>query len=233
MAEVRHVRPENPDEPSIEGIFEFISEMFDLVDEQLADAVNVLISGDRELAEHVRQLDRQVDMLELETDNHCEKVLEGWAASGIDLRRVLAATRMAAELERIGDLCKSIVKHAIHFENRDHWRAETRIIEIADSVRNIVRVAREALSKSDRLAARRVLAMDRQVDRAYRELNATIVRHCKSHPEDAGTLIRINSVGKLLERVADNAKSVAKYVVYIIEGVDLRHIVWKQPASAG
>ncbi len=230
MAEIRHIRALNG--PSIDGILESVSKMFDLVDEQLADAVNVLITGDKELAAQVRKMDQQVDLLELEVDADCERVLEGRAAHGIDLRRVLAATRMAAELERIGDLCKNISTHALHLEDRDYWRSRTKVIEIADSVRNIVRVSRESLSKNDRLAARRVSALDRQVDRAYRELSANIVRHCTAQPDAADTLIRLNLIGKSLERIADNAKSVAKYVVYIVEGVDLRHIVWQQPAAA-
>ena len=220
------------DVPSVDGILGYISRMFDLVDEQLADAVNVLITGDTELAAKVRKMDRQVDLLELEADAHCEKLLEERNAHGIDLRRVLAATRMAAELERIGDLCKNVAAHAIHLEDRDHWRSQTHIIEIADSVRSIVRIARESLSNNDRLTARQVSALDRQVDRAYRELTETIIQQCKTHPDAAATLIRINSIGKLLERIADNAKSIAKWVVYIVEGVDLRHVVWQKPGAA-
>ncbi len=210
-------------------VFGFVGHMFDHVDEQLADAVNALLNGDEQHTAKVRQLDREVDILELNINRECERILSTHSPQGSALRMVIAAMRISANLERIGDQCKNIASHATHLQDMAHWRTDTPLIEIADAVRIIVRGAREALSRKDRLKARKVTALDLRIDRAYRKLIAALIELCRANPDRAESIIRLSTVGKSLERIADNAKSVAKSVVYLVEGVDIRHMVWQQP----
>jgi phosphate transport system protein len=68
-----------------------------------------------------------------------------------------------------------------------------------------------------------VLAHDRQVDREHREVINAAIELCRQHPNQARSLVHLATMSKALERVADHAKSIARSVVYLIEGIDIRH----------
>ena len=210
-------------EQEVKIVFDLLGEMFDRVDEQLADAVNAMFGNDTRLAHRVRETDRKVDALELKIDRGCIYILGTFHPEATILRKIIAAMRINADLERIGDLCKNVAKKVIYVEQSTLWRSQTHIIDMADAVRTIVREAREAFIRQDRLKARQVLAYDRQVDRAYREVIEAIIALCHTHPGEAEALVHLVTMSKALERIADHAKSIVRSVVFFIEGVDIRH----------
>lgn len=208
---------------AIEDVFSLVGTMFDHVDEQLADTVNALFTQDTQLAWRVRTADRTIDALELEIDQACETILEDKHPEGAHLRRVIAAMRINADLERIGDLSKNVAKRVGLLHTSRLWQSETQILDMADTVRVIVRQARNAFVECDRLKARQVLALDRRIDRAYRDIVDIIIGLCQAHPQEAPALVHLVALSKAMERIADHAKSIARSVVYYIEGVDIRH----------
>ena len=210
-------------EPTIDTAISLLGEMFDRVDEQLANAVNALYNADVQLATHVRLLDRQVDALELQIDGACAAVLDSRHVAGDRLRIVIAAMRITADLERIGDLCKNVAKTVSFLCDWNLWQSETQIFDMADTVRAVVRMAREAFVQRSPLKARQVLALDRRVDRAYRSTIETIITLCASHPTRAEALVHLVTLSKAFERIADHAKSIARSVVYLVTGVEIRH----------
>ena len=168
-------------------------------------------------------MDKKVDVLELEVDKACETLLATRPPDIAQIRKLIAAMRINGELERIGDLCKNIAKKTGLVPSVNVWSAETSLIDLADAVRRIMRDARDALASQDRLRARQVTAFDLQVDRAWREVHPAVSALCAQYPEHTAGLIHIVSVGKSLERMADHAKSIARGIIYAVEGVDSRH----------
>lgn len=218
------------DDP-IKAVFDALYEMFDCVDEMLADAVNAVFQGDKELAERVRQDDDRVDALELKIDWACEGILAGTALEGDDLRKILTAVKINKDLERIGDHCKNIAKSVTYLECSTLWRSQTHIMAMADVVRAILRTARETFTRQDRLLARKVLARDRQVDREYQTVMDTAVALCQAHPDQAEAFVHVVLMSKALERIADHARNIARSAVFCIEGVDIRHMNVQQAKS--
>lgn len=218
-------------EHEVKAVFDLLREMFDRVDEQLVDTVNAMFSGDLRLVHRVREIDRKVDALELKIDRGCEYILASFHPEGAALRKVLAAMRINADLERIGDLCRNVAKKVPYLEQSSLWRSQTHVIDVADAARTIVREAREVFIQQDRLKARQVLAYDRRVDRAYREVIDTIIALCRAHPEHAEALVHLVTMSKALERIADHAKGIARSVVFFIDGVDIRHQKVQQAAG--
>ncbi len=210
-------------EESIRQLHAGLSDMFDMVDEQLADTVNALVTADRSLAEAVRARDKQVDAMERDHDAQCFRILNSSQPQDKQLRMVIAALRISSHLERIGDLCKNVCKATPRLDDHTGWRSDTYIMDLADAARRIVRAARDAFAGRDRLKARLVLAYDRQVDRAYRETLATLEAKRPVGDSGAGTLLYLATISKALERIADHAKSIARCVVYFVEGTDIRY----------
>ena len=206
--------------------------MFDRVDEQLADTVNALVLADQALAVEVRTRDRTVDAMELEHDRHCIHILNTYRPQHTALRTVIAALRISANLERIGDQCKNVCKVVPDIGSLPSWQSRTSVLDIADAARRIMRSARDAFAQQDRLMARQVLAYDRQVDRAYRDGFAAIAALGPSNGSYPVAILHLAAISKSLERIADHAKSIARHVVYFVDSVDIRYGSLQAPDSA-
>lgn len=214
-------------------------EMTDLVDEQFADALNALLSRDTELAQQVRRRDDEVDALELKIDRQCERILALHQPVADDLRMLIIAVKINTDLERIGDHAKNIAKNTPHVEHAPEALAVTRLDEMADSARRMLREVQDAFQRRDRLKAREVVAQDQQVDRLHQENFRALVAFGQQHPDQIEAVAHLITASKALERISDHAKNIAESVVFLIEAVDIRHrkLQWAEldtnPGSEG
>ena len=87
-----------------------ISEMWSLVHQQLYNAGEALLTGDKELAYKVISRERRVNAFELKIDSDCEDIIALYAPVAIDLRFVLAMYKINTNLERLGDFAASIAR---------------------------------------------------------------------------------------------------------------------------
>jgi phosphate transport system protein len=202
---------------------DLLLEMSDLVDEQFADAMNALLNRDVELAMRVRERDNEVDAMEMKIDHQCERIMALQQPVAADLRMLITAVKINTDLERIGDHCKNLAKNTLHIVDAPEVLAATRIQEMADVSRAMLRQVQDAFLKRDRMLARRVLASDLQMDRLHEENFYALVNYCKKHPEHAEQVAHLVTASKALERISDHAKNIAESVVFVIEGVDIRH----------
>ena len=198
-------------------------EMAELVDSQLSDAIDALLHRDVALAEKVRARDDEVDAYELKIDRQCERILALHHPVAAELRMIITAVKVNTDLERIGDHCKNMAKNTPHVVEAPEALAQTRLEEMADASRAMLRQVQEAFVKRDRLLARQVLAQDLQIDRLHKENFARLVQFGRQHPEHIEAVAHLITASKALERISDHAKNIAESVVFLIEGVDIRH----------
>ena len=89
-----------------------ISEMWALVHQQLYNAGEAMLTGDKELAYKVISRERRVNAFELKIDSDCEDIIALYAPVAVDLRFVLAMYKINTNLERLGDFAESIARFA-------------------------------------------------------------------------------------------------------------------------
>lgn len=207
-------------------------EMSELVDEQVAGAIDAVSNCDLELAREVRRRDDEVDELELKVDHQCERILALFTPVAVDLRLIIAAVKVNTDLERIGDHAKNLAKNTQHLESCSDLIGETKIRETADEARKVLHEAQDAFLKQDRVLAREVLVHDQQVDRLHDESLETLARLFQAHPDRSGELVHLVNMSKSVERIADHATNIAELVVFLVEGVDIRHGNVPRPAEA-
>jgi phosphate transport system protein len=87
----------------------------------------------------------------------------------------------------------------------------------------MVRRSLDALVNADTALARQVRETDDDVDALRRGIDETIQKQIASNPERAECLLRLTSVSRHLERLADMACNVAEDVIYMVEGEIVRH----------
>lgn len=207
-------------------------EMSELVDEQVAGAIDAVSNCDMKLAQEVRKRDDAVDELELKVDHQCERILALFTPVAVDLRLIISAVKVNTDLERIGDHAKNLAKNTQHLERCSDLIGQTNIREMADEARSVLHEAQDAFLKQDRVLAREVLAHDRQVDRLHDQTLDTIAKLFREHPDRAQELVHLVNMSKSVERIADHATNIAELVIFLVEGVDIRHGNVKRPAEA-
>ncbi len=198
-------------------------QMSEVVDEQVAGAIDAVSNCDVDLARKVRERDDEVDAFELKVDRQCELILALFTPVAVDLRLIIAAVKVNTDLERIGDHAKNLAKNTQHLGSAAHLIERTQIREMADEARRVLHEAQDAFIKQDRILARQVLAHDRQIDRMHGETLRTLTDLFQEKPENAGELVHLVNMSKSVERIADHAKNIAELVVFLVEGVDIRH----------
>ena len=195
--------------------------MLDRVDEQLTDAADAFLNLDIDLAQQIRHRDDAIDALQLEIDATCERLIALHQPVASDLRLLLSAMKITTDLERIGDYAKHLAPVRPDLTHALVDAAGTRAL--FDTARAMLRDVHAALKRRDRVLAREVLARDLQMDRLYKEHLACVVSLFQEQHAEATAFVHLLHAGRGLERIADHTKNIARGVVFIVEGLDLRH----------
>jgi phosphate transport system protein len=217
------MKTHRPLDDELQILWDLLVRMSEVVDEQLAGAIDALSNCDLDLAERVRSRDDEVDALELEVDHQCERILALHTPVAVDLRLIITAVKVNTDLERIGDHAKNLAKNTPFISGCSDLMGQTRIAEMADTARRILHEVQDAFIKRDRVLARKVIAHDLEIDRLHEETIETLVRLARANPDNTEALVHLVTMSKAIERVADHAKNIAESVVFLIEGVDIRH----------
>lgn len=210
-------------ERQIESLKERILRLGTLVEEAISKSITALINRDTSLAQRVIVNDSDIDAMEVEVEEECLKMLALYQPVAADLRFVVAALKINNDLERMGDLARNIAKRVTQLEGGDPYDLPPEIRTMATQAQEMVRQCLDAVVKRDPTLARQVREEDDIVDEARQRIQRRVMQGIKDHPENAESLLRINSVAKHIERIADMATNIAEDVVYMVEGDIVRH----------
>jgi phosphate transport system protein len=210
-------------ERQIESLKERILRLGTLVEEAISKSITALINRDVHLAQRVAANDEEIDRMEVEVEEECLKILALYQPVAADLRFVVAVLKINNDLERMGDLARNIAKRVTQLEGGDPYDLPPEIRTMATQAQEMVRQCLDAVVKRDPTLARQVREEDDIVDEARQRIQRRVLQGIKDHPENVENLLRINSVSKHIERIADMATNIAEDVVYMVEGDIVRH----------
>ncbi len=198
-------------------------DMATIVAEQFTDAVEALLDHDVERAERVVERDREVDALELEVDEYCERILARHQPVAGDLRTLLTVEKINTDLERIGDHCRNVARNTEYVTEVPGILEALKLREMTETARRMLDEAKQAFLDQDADLARHIPDLDDEVDRLHRENFKGLVDYIQKHPEHAEVAAHLITASKAVERISDHATNIAKSVVFLIEGEDIRH----------
>ena len=196
-----------------------------LVENQVQEAVKALLEGDSRLAEKVRDNDRQVNDMQLKIDDECTRVLARRQPAASDLRLVLAVIRATADLERIGDEASKIARNGLSLiESGTAVRGAVEVRHISEHVRRMLRDALTAFARFDTELALQVVREDEAVDDEYGSAMRSLMTFMMEDNRAIGPVLSVMWILRALERVGDHADNLAEYVIYLVKGLDIRHM---------
>jgi len=194
-----------------------------LVEEAISKSITALINRDSALAQRVMASDEEIDRMEVEVEEECLKILALYQPVAADLRLVVAALKINNDLERMGDLAKNIAKRVAQLADEGPIELPAEIRTMATLAQEMVRQSLEAVVNGDTALARQVREEDDAVDDARQRVRRMVLKGIKVEPEQVECLLRVNSVSKHIERIADMATNIAEDVIYMVEGDIVRH----------
>jgi len=210
-------------ERQIDQLKEKILRVGTLVEEAFSKSITALINRDMALARRVMASDEEIDRMEVEVEEECLKILALYQPVAADLRFVVAVLKINNDLERMGDLARNIAKRVPQLAEGPTVDLPPEIRTMAMLSQEMVKQCLDAVVNADPSLARQVREEDDAVDQARQQIRRRILQGIKSHPEQLENLLRVNSVSKHIERIADMATNVAEDVIYMVEGDIVRH----------
>ena len=209
----------------LEGIRTRVLQMGGLVEEQIVNAMDGLANGDMALIDAVIANDHRVNAFEVELDESCSRIIAKRQPAAGDLRLIIAIIKTITDLERIGDEAEKIGRMAklIHSAEKRHLpRLELK--HVADLAIAMLRKSLDGFARLDSAAAAAVIRQDEQVDNEFRSILRQLITFMMEDPRTITRSLEILFIAKALERIGDHAKNMAEYVVYMVEGRDVRHL---------
>ena len=202
-----------------------------LVEDSIELAIEALKTQSEAPGCEVLRRERDVNLLDIEIDETCLRLLALRQPMAGDLRFITSAMKMGAEIERMGDLAVNIVERSEELRTMPLLKPLIDIPRMAKMAQAMVRDSIAAFIAGDVALAEDVVRRDEAVD----SLNDQIFRELLTYMiEDPGSIKRavgLLLVGRHLERIADHATNIGEDVIYIVKGKTVKHYLDRTRSS--
>ena len=195
----------------------------ELVQTAIGRAVTSLLKRDDLLARSVIRDDEIIDRAEVEVQEECLRILENERPTGSELRFVVAVLKINDSLERIGDLAESVAETVVEIGSWERFQQVVGINKMADLAQNMVKDSLAAFVNRDSQFARQIIASAGRLHAAQQGIIERIQLELDRVPEYASPLMRLEHVMRQFERVGDISCNIAEEVIYLVEGMIVRH----------
>ncbi|MCX7702639.1 MAG: phosphate signaling complex protein PhoU [Planctomycetota bacterium] len=194
-----------------------------LVEKQINFACRILLERNDSLVDEVKHLEEQVNRLQLEIDDTTVGLIALHQPVAHDLRFLVAAVKVVAELERVGDHAFNIARFALSVISQQQIEPMIDIKAMAAVAQKMLRESLDAFVNNDPVLAKTVLLEDDKAD-AYRDkIYSEIITYMKENPSSVPVGVPLLMISRNLERISDNATNIAEEVIFIVKGKDVRH----------
>ncbi len=207
----------------LENLKSRLLEMSGLAEDQVRLAIESLLERDIEKAQAVIDRDNRVDELELQLDREAHELLALQQPMASDLRFITMTMKASNDLERVGDHAVNIARAVQRLAEMHIFSATPEVTEMAGLARRMLADALDSFVRRDSQAARQVLSMDDRVDHLYNSMFRILLTHMMEDPRRIGPSMSLLLISKNVERIGDLATNLAEDVVFLVEGVVIKH----------
>lgn len=209
-------------ESEIQSLKDRLLAMASRAESAVTNSIKALVERDDDLARSVKENDDEIDQLEKEVDEQAIRLLAK-APLATQLRLIVSATKIARDLERVGDEATTISRRSIELSQEPQLKPYVDLPRMAQMALEMLQDALDAFVTKDTLKARAVIPRDKDVDALNKQLYRELASFMIEKPATITRCLNLMAISKALERIADHAKNVAEDVVYLYEARDIRH----------
>jgi phosphate transport system protein len=197
--------------------------MAGMAEQAIQRAVEAYRTRDLSICDLVSKGEEEINRMQRENDQTATDLLAMEQPMAVDLRFILSAIKINADLERVGDSAKNISDRVRTMEQMSAAEMPVDIPRMASLATEMVRKSLKSFIDADAELSCAVLAMDDAVDSmnraAYKSLTTVMAEQSSLAPQALNALM----IARALERIADHATSIAEDVIFWVQGADVRH----------
>lgn len=196
---------------------ETVAEMGTLCEQAIASAAHLLENCEEDLLKQMAKTDSKIDRMQRDIEHQCSRLLLLQQPVAGDLRRISAAMKMAADMERIGDQAADIAELSVQLAGKTP-KSYPKMKRMAQMAVAMVTDSVSAFEKEDVALAQKVVGEDDAVDAAFLEIKDEVVKAIREEHVDAAIWPDVLMAAKYFERIADHAVNIAEWVQYCVTG---------------
>jgi phosphate transport system protein len=208
----------------LQRLNKIIIEMGGLAESQLAAAIDAVVRRDSELAATVIEGDAKVDQLERDLDNLAVRLLALRQPMARDLREIVAALKIAADLERICDYAANVAKRSIALAQSPPTQPVHALPRMSRLALLLVKDVIDAYVERDADKALAVWNRDEELDEMYSSLFREFLTYMMEDPRNIGAYTHLLFMAKNIERIGDHATNIAEDLYYLVHGTPLDQV---------
>jgi phosphate transport system protein len=202
----------------LEHLKRAIVQMGGIAESQIENAIQCVVRRDSDLAARVIQADDRLDAFEREINAEAVRILALRQPMAGDLRQVISALKIAADLERIGDYAANVAKRAMALAQVPVVRPVAAIPRMGRLVQQIIKDVLDAYTEGDVARALEAWVGDQEVDDLYTSLFRETLTYMMEDPRNITPCTHLLFIAKNIERIGDHATNIAETIHFLIEG---------------
>lgn len=210
-------------ETALENLRKDVLMMASLATRSMDNARKGLFERDEDWCNTVIADDEEIDALEIQVDNAGMDIMLRYHPFASDLRNVIAAMKTSVNLERGADQAVGIARRARKLITQPALPEIARIEPLFDMAATMLKDAVKAYADGDIELARTLKLRDKGLDEQNRAFADTLANLMQKNPDSIRGYLELIFIARCLERIGDQAKSIAEDTIYAVEVKDIRH----------
>jgi phosphate transport system protein len=210
----------------LNGVSSRVMELGGLVESQIRHAMYALSQFSQESVAKVFEIEDQVNAMEVDIDRELSSIIARRQPTARDLRLLMAISKTTANLERVGDEAEKIarmVQSIIEKSGSVRALPSSELRVASDLASGLLRKALDAFARLDTAMAVAILKEDDLIDKEFDGFVRKLITYMMEDPRTISASLDLLFLAKAIERIGDHAKNIAEYVIYVVEGRDIRH----------
>ncbi len=192
--------------------------MGSMVEEAIRKSIKALEEQDLNLAEQVLNDDDQIDKYEVKLEEMCTKLIALQQPVAGDLRTIIVISKLATDLERIGDHACNIAEKVFQIGREDFIKPLIDIPRMTEIVTTRLHKSLDAFVKQDLKLAAQVAKEDEKVDMLDEQILRELLTFMMADPSTIKQAISLIFVSRFLERIGDHSTNICERVMYMKTG---------------
>jgi phosphate transport system protein len=202
------------------------------VEDTYARSIRSIVNRDSDLAVDIINMDHKIDMMEVDLEEECLKILALHQPVARDLRFIITVLKVNNDLERIGDLAVNVAEAAVALARRPIFDLPFDFAAMSKKTERMLTNSLNALVNRDTDLAQAVLQADDEVDAINKAAQEQAIKDIEGPDADLKCLMDALRVSRSLERIADLSTNIAEDVIYLVTGCIARHYSQERDADA-
>ncbi len=209
-------------EDELTNLAKLIFEMGGMVEVAVSNATRALLKLDHALAQETIEADKAVDEMQKKIDEIAVSMIARRQPMATDLRAIITSIHVANDLERVGDMAKTVSRRTLQIEGLSLApKFYNGVKHMSDLILRQLKAALDAYASRNAAAAVEVCNSDDEIDALYTSLFRELLTYMMEDPRNITQCTHLLFCSKSLERVGDHATNIAEHAYYLETGRQL------------